>query len=62
MKRFFCLLMMLFVVFAPCAYADGIPIFDVTQAIIPFVNNVGETTTVRLTRCVRSASDGPVTS
>jgi hypothetical protein len=50
MKRFFCLLMMLFVVFAPCAYADGIPIFDVTQAIIPFVNNVGETIRVQIRR------------
>lgn len=39
MKRLLWVAMMLFVVFAPCAYADGIPIFGVTQAIIPFVTN-----------------------
>jgi hypothetical protein len=39
MKRFLWVVMMLFVVFGPCAYADGIPIFNVTQAIIPFVTN-----------------------
>jgi hypothetical protein len=41
MKRFLWVVMMLFLVFAPCAYADGIPIFGVTQAIVSFVN-IGE--------------------
>jgi hypothetical protein len=41
MKRFLWVVMMLFVVFAPCAYADGVPIFGVTQANISFVTNAG---------------------
>jgi hypothetical protein len=41
MKRFLGAVMMLFVVFAPRAYADGIPIFGVTQAIISLSTNVG---------------------
>lgn len=39
MKRFLWVVTMLFVVFAPFVYADGIPIFGVTQAIIPFIFN-----------------------
>jgi PEP-CTERM motif len=39
MKRLLCLVMMLFVVFAPCAYADSIPLF--AQANIPFLVNFG---------------------
>ncbi len=39
MKRILRVVMMLFVVAAPCAYADDIPIFGVTQTIIPFITN-----------------------
>jgi hypothetical protein len=42
MKRFLWAVMMLFVVFAPCAYADSIPTFNITQAIIPFISFGGD--------------------